>query len=79
METLCTSFWFWFVILGSMGVAVIAAFYLGRDLGVRTNDLIWKAQIRALYDRQAAPELITANELLRRFNGEEVGGEQAEP
>ncbi len=53
METLSTSFWFWFVVLGSMGVAVIAAFLLGRDLGTRATDLIWRARIEALMQKVA--------------------------
>ena len=55
MTSLCTSWLFWFVILTSMTVAVVAAFALGwtwgRALGVRANDLKWEVRVRALHEK----------------------------
>ena len=55
MDSLCTSFWFWFVILTSMTVALVSAFMLGwtwgRALGVRANDLKWEMRVKALYQK----------------------------
>jgi len=50
METLCCSFWFWFVTSTLVVVAVVSAFFtglfLGREVGGRQNEAQWIAMIQ---------------------------------
>jgi len=46
---LCTSFWFWFIVLGSFAVLLWSAFNWGWSLGARNSDLQWQGRVKTLY------------------------------
>ncbi len=70
MEHLCSSFWFWFVVLTSFLVATAAlgfsGYYLGLSIGRRVECAEWTRRTQQLHDRyqaggRAAPETRSAD------------------
>jgi len=60
METLCTSFWFWFVTSGLVLISVVASFYtglfIGVELGRRQIQIENQKAIRIMSDRYGLSE-----------------------
>ncbi len=46
---LCSSFWFWFVILGSFAVLLWSVFNWGWSLGARNAGFQWEQRVKALH------------------------------
>jgi len=51
MEMLCSSFWFWFVVLGSFLVLLVAVFHWGWSLGKRNADFVADMRIKRAFYR----------------------------
>jgi len=51
MHSLCTSFWFWFVMLTSGFGLVASAFCWGWSLSKRNTDFVWERRVKSLHEK----------------------------
>lgn len=49
MNSLCTYWLFWFVVLGSFTGVVISAFFWGWSLGARNTNFKWEQRVKSLH------------------------------
>lgn len=51
MDSLCSSFWFWFTVFACFAVLLWAFFNWGWSLGARNMDLQWESKVKTLHQK----------------------------